>query len=177
MTIRTLELNDSRLIITRRVCWSVHYRTENRSALHQTLVSCSYTKKTHSTNECTYNYIDSIYYFYIVDPIAHWPLSEASQLNDMSSNSLHLQVVSGTASFGVDSTTAQSFLFLDDSFSARVPLSAQLRMSSDWSMFFAFNSPTNFVVFAFGDESSTSMSFQVSSHQLSLSTSVSLSIA
>ena len=116
----------------------------------------------------------SFWFLELPDPVAHWPLSESSHLSDVSSNALPLEVVSGLASFGVDSINSQSYLLLDGSLSARVSLNSQLRMSSDWTSFFAFRGSANALVFVLGDETSNMMSHRMNSDQLLLSTSVSL---
>ena len=97
-------------------------------------------------------------------PLAHWPLNQQHQLNDVSGNDLHFDLLNGNINTSVDPINGQEFIYMDDTFQGRVNHAGVLTLTGDYTIFFAYSNRRNGLVFAFAGDSTTSRGLSVYAH-------------
>ena len=96
-------------------------------------------------------------------PLAHWPLNQQHQLNDISGNDLHFELITGNINASVDPINGQEFIYLDGTFQGRVHHNNYLTLTDNYTIFFAISSRHLGPVFVFGvvDESSRGLGLYI----------------
>ena len=72
-------------------------------------------------------------------PLAHWPLNQQHQLNDISGNDLHFELITGNINASVDPINGQEFIYMDGTFQGRVHHNGRLTLTADYTIFFALS--------------------------------------